>query len=258
MLSADFNGDGVDDFVYRDTSTGEVSVLLLSNNRTSLGVRPIATVPNQSWQIVDVGDYDGDDDPDLLWRNLDTGRLLVWCLEGRKIEDFRSLPFAAVPWEFVATAERAGATDGTHNLLWRHPNDGRLVLWIMNGQHIQQTVRLSRETNRNWQVVGMSQVRGDHPVDTEILWRNRVTGENRLWRIESSRLRVAIELQPVGPAWRVGGYVKATDTSPGRIFWQNTLTGQVVQWRMGSNHMIDTSLPYPFDANTQRRLIAGG
>lgn len=257
LMSADFNGDGINDFVYRDTTTGEVTALLLRQNRNSLATQPIATVPNQAWQIVDVDDYDGDGDGDLLWRNSDTGRLLVWRMDGRRIEGFRTLPSAASSWAFAASAEKEGTADGTHDLLWHNADDGRMVLWIMNGRDIQQTVQLSRETNRNWQVVGMSRVRGEPLVNTEILWRNRVTGENRMWRIEGGRFRVAVELKPVGPAYRIGGFI-GQDAGSSQIFWQNTANGQVVQWVLASNQVIEATHLYAFDPDTNRLLIAGG
>lgn len=255
LLSADFNGDGVEDFIYRDTTSGEVTVLLLRPNRTAIASRPIATVANQAWQIVDAADYDGDGDGDLLWRNANTGRLLVWRLDGRRLVGFTSLPFAREPWQFAAAAEHEDSDD--HDLLWRNADDGRLVLWLMDGRSISRTVQLSRETDPNWQVVGLAEVRGGGPVDTEILWRNTVTGANRIWLIEASRFRFAVELQMVGRAWRVGGLVDADRSRPGKIVWQNTTNGQVVRWTFGDNYTIDATHLFPFDPNPQRLLIAG-
>ncbi len=255
LLDADFNGDGVEDFVYRDTTSGEVTVLLLRPNGNVLASRPIATVANQAWQIVDAADYDGDGDGDLLWRNTDTGRLLVWLLDGRKLVGFRSLPFAKSPWQFAAAAEHADSDD--HDLLWRNADDGRLVLWLMDGRQISRTVQLSREPDPNWKVAGMSEVRGTGPIDTEILWRNVATGENRIWRIEASHFRFAVELRPLGRTWRIGGLVDADRSRPGKVIWQNTADGQVVRWTFGENYTIDAIHLMAFDPNPDRLLIAG-
>jgi len=74
----DFNGNGADGLVWRNTSTGEVDIWSFTGNSTvSVSSQEIAVVPT-SWNLVAVGDYNGDGKADLLWQNSSTGEVDVW------------------------------------------------------------------------------------------------------------------------------------------------------------------------------------
>jgi hypothetical protein len=73
----DFNGDGRDDILWRN-SDGRVTDWLSTANG---GYAPNSahfydSLPN-SWQVAEVGDYNGDGLDDILWRNTD-GRITDW------------------------------------------------------------------------------------------------------------------------------------------------------------------------------------
>jgi hypothetical protein len=73
----DFNGDGRDDILWRN-SDGRVTDWLSTANG---GYVPNSahfydSLPN-SWQVAEVGDYNGDGRDDILWRNTD-GRITDW------------------------------------------------------------------------------------------------------------------------------------------------------------------------------------
>ena len=38
----------------------------------------MATVANKAWQVVGVGDFNGDGVEDVLWRNTSTGQNQIW------------------------------------------------------------------------------------------------------------------------------------------------------------------------------------
>ena len=64
--SPDFDGDGKQDFLWRNTLTGQVGVWLM-NGPTAKAATTIGSPP-LSWVINNVGDFNGDGKSDILWQ----------------------------------------------------------------------------------------------------------------------------------------------------------------------------------------------
>jgi hypothetical protein len=79
----DFDGDGKPDLVWRNTTTGQNAVWYMNGSGTSLvSSNMMPPMTDQAWQIVGIGDFNGDGKPDLVWRNTTTGQNAVWYMNG--------------------------------------------------------------------------------------------------------------------------------------------------------------------------------
>ncbi|MDH3792283.1 MAG: FG-GAP-like repeat-containing protein, partial [Rhodospirillales bacterium] len=76
------------------------------------------------------GDFDGDGNADLLWRNVSTGNTVIWLMEGTA--KLAAQPIGVVPpvWQVVATGDFNG--DGKADILWRHTGNGSTLVWQMD------------------------------------------------------------------------------------------------------------------------------
>jgi hypothetical protein len=78
----DFDGNGYIDVLWRDPTTGAVSIWFLDkkglDSKADLPVRPT------NWKIAQTGDYRGAGTSDILWVN-QRGDLQIWFMNGRKI-----------------------------------------------------------------------------------------------------------------------------------------------------------------------------
>ncbi|HVZ19686.1 MAG TPA: FG-GAP-like repeat-containing protein, partial [Vicinamibacterales bacterium] len=101
--AGDVNGDGHPDLVWQDDATGALSVWYLNGVvRTAAG--PIGSgFVNPVWRLRSVGDYNGDQRPDLIWQQINTNELYAWFLNGASLASSTYLsPTAVNPiWKIV-------------------------------------------------------------------------------------------------------------------------------------------------------------
>jgi hypothetical protein len=112
----DFNGDGRDDLFWRHEN-GTISNWLYAGGlglstfhiNDSVAMRYVST----DWQVVAIGDYNGDGRDDILWRNSTTGHLSNWLGQqngGWLINDTHAL--VAVPLNWVVGPHEFGSGAG--------------------------------------------------------------------------------------------------------------------------------------------------
>jgi FG-GAP-like repeat len=143
----DLNGDGNSDVIWRNSNTGEVtawfmngSTVTASADLTSAGA---SVRPDASWSIAGVGDFNGDGNADILWRNSNDHSVVEWLMNGSTIiggGNVTSGGSAVAPdasWFVVEVGDFNG--DGRSDILWRHNSDGvygQTSAWTMNGTNI--------------------------------------------------------------------------------------------------------------------------
>jgi hypothetical protein len=84
-VTGDFDGDGRSDIFWRNYSTGENYMYLMSGT-TIRGEGYVRTVADTNWHVVEGGDFDGDGKQDLFWRNYSTGQNYIYPMDGLTIK----------------------------------------------------------------------------------------------------------------------------------------------------------------------------
>ena len=76
--TGDFNGDGRDDILWRNNTSGAVFTFLSTANGGVInnGDNSYAAMSNV-WHVEAIGDYNGDGRDDILWRH-DNGTIIDW------------------------------------------------------------------------------------------------------------------------------------------------------------------------------------
>ena len=150
----DFDGDGKDDILWR-RSDGELT--------NWLGTATGAFQPNGShfltnvssdWQIAGVGDFNGDGQDDILWRNLD-GRITDWLGTGDgTFTDNVANAYNSVSldWHVADIGDYNG--DHRADIAWRN-DDGRLTNWLgtADGGFEPNAANALYSVPNDWQVV---------------------------------------------------------------------------------------------------------
>jgi hypothetical protein len=185
-------------------------------------------------------DFNGDGQPDLVWRNGTTGANSVWHMSGATRVGSTALPpNSDVNWQIVAVADFNA--DGRPDLLWRHRTTGATLVWFMNGTTRTSTATLPTVTDVKWQIAGATDFDGDGWTD--ILWRNQSSGANTVW-LMAGTTRVATISLPVDPdtRWQIAGTADFNGDGKPDILWRNQATGDVTVWYMNGTTRLSTRL----------------
>jgi hypothetical protein len=170
--SADFNGDGRDDVLWRNAHTG-AGVIWHSADATL--AQRITTVTNLDWRIATIGDFDGDGASDIIWRNERTGANAIW--PGAEYTSGAALATVSdLNWRVVAAGDLDG--DGLDELIWHNDATGRTSAWTSADFHRRR--ELVRIGNPSWDIIGAGDFDGDGKDD--LLWERFLTKSRVVWR----------------------------------------------------------------------------
>jgi hypothetical protein len=162
--SSDFNGDGRDDLLWRN-SDGTIGYWF-GEADGGFTINPTLThVPSQ-WRVGGTGDFNGDGQDDILWRHAD-GTVGYWF--GRVDGNFSinsQVRQVSGAWEIAGTGDFNG--DGQDDILWRH-DDGRVGTWLGQADG-GFTNGIEIAVPNDWVVEGAGDFDGDGRAD--ILWWN--------------------------------------------------------------------------------------
>src|SRR5213078_1285078 len=144
----DFDGDGRDDILWRNLSTGENYIYLMNGWAIASGGL-IRTVADQAWQVKGIGDFDGDGRADILWRNSSTGENYIYVMNGLTIASegyLRTVVDQA--WKVKGVGDFDG--DGKADILWRNTVTGEDYAYFMNGSVIASEGSLNTAADPYW------------------------------------------------------------------------------------------------------------
>ncbi len=162
---ADFNSDGYPDMLWENSATGQLVVWYLGGTNgmsvTTYG-QVFATVADTHWSVAGTADFNGDRHPDLLWRNSQSGQVLVWNMTGTNgttVSAYGS-PLATLAdptWHIVGTGDTNG--DSHPDIVWQNSSTGRVLRWLLGGTGGTQVqtygAPFATVTDTHWQIVGV-------------------------------------------------------------------------------------------------------
>ncbi len=235
--TADFDGNGKLDFLWRNYKTGENIIWSMNGNSQddSISITPVA---DADWKIQSLADFDNDRKIDILWRNHRTGENAIWFMDGTKLRGGAGVFITQVSdtnWQMQGVADFDG--DGKTDILWRYYGNGeeagKNAIWLMDGTRLRggEGIYITRVPDTKWQIEGVADFDRDGKMD--ILWRNYGTGENGIWLMERTQLRngegIFITRVP-DVNWRMQGIADFDGDGYKDILWRNYGDGQNAIW----------------------------
>ncbi|HEX9092478.1 MAG TPA: VCBS repeat-containing protein, partial [Coriobacteriia bacterium] len=194
-----------------------------------------------SWQVVALGDLDGDGDTDLLWRNAKTGALGAWLLDGTTQARSVALPAVSFPWGQPQDWEVRGLADfngdGKPDIVWRNVYGAHLYVTFLNGTTpVSGTLTWPQRpsnTDFAWQIGAVADLNGDGKPD--VVWNNRSTGALKVWFMNGTTGSSYGTTNPGttgDPNWRVLGAADYNNDGKPDLFLVNSATQEMQVWLM--------------------------
>jgi uncharacterized repeat protein (TIGR02059 family) len=252
---ADFNGDGQSDLLWCDLESKEVKLWLLgpcggseTNDNLPSGVARQLSLGKIEHDLfcVHTGDFNGDGKTDLLWRDMASGLLTIWHIDGEKVIERLPITLRFEPgdpslengpqasgsleWELQGLGDFNH--DAKADILWRNPNNGRLMIWHMDGAEALSGKALNDPAWQGWRIKGLGDFNAS--LDLDLLWRNQQDGQLRIWLMERGGLKenaVPIGGEPL-PDWRLKGLGDLDGDCMTDLLWLDRATGAVHIWLM--------------------------
>jgi hypothetical protein len=238
----DFDGNGFADVVWRNTSTGENSLWLMTAANALGGAATLPTVAGSNWRIQAVGDINRDNLPDIIWRDTTGGSNIAWLMNGSTRVATVNLPSVPAPWQIVGLAD--ANADGTNDLYWRNSTTGENVAWLLDGTPgdsavVSGTLSFPSVVGDTWVLQGVAKVDTDQYPD--LVWRNTSTGNsvsgiNVVWLMTSNQIRRSVDMPAITDQnWQIGKVSDMNDDGYADLLWRNSVTGDNSIWLLDPN-----------------------
>jgi hypothetical protein len=84
---SDFNADHHPDIVWHHRTSGEIVLWYMNGAALVNGTFTTPpSLPDTSWRVVAVADYNSDQQPDLVWRHDTSGQIVAWLMDGAALQ----------------------------------------------------------------------------------------------------------------------------------------------------------------------------
>jgi len=143
---SDLDGDGRADLVWHHRDTGETQIWFMDGHQllrrgTVLGEDGNPAFVGLPFEIVGVGDLEGDGRADIVWHHRDTGETQIWFMNEHQLirratvlgEDGQPA-FVGPPFRIVGVGDLDG--DGQADIVWHHDQTGETQIWFMDGHQL--------------------------------------------------------------------------------------------------------------------------
>lgn len=199
--SHDFNGDGTSDMLVRNAVSGYISYGQVENGTVSAwqGITGLST----DWQVVDVGDFDGDSrSDDILVHNLTDGWVSIGQTENGVIQSWSGVALLSTDWQVVGAGDFD--SDGlTDDILVHNASDGWVSVGLTENGSLQSWMGITLLPT-GWEVVGVGDFDEDGYLD-DILVRNESNGWVSVGLTENGSLQSWTGITQLSSDWQVDG-----------------------------------------------------
>ncbi|MBF0538355.1 MAG: VCBS repeat-containing protein [Nitrospirae bacterium] len=172
-------------------------------------------------------DFDGNGTSDALWRDISTGNVYIWLMQGTTISIGDFAVKGLLDWVILGVGDFNG--DGKSDIVLQN-KQGDVYIWLMDGTKISTGGYATRGLSNAWTLKAVGDFDSDGKAD--ILWQNS-NGDVYVWLMDGANIKNAGYIaRGVGAEWKIKAVADLNGDKKSDIIWQNTNTGAVFVWLM--------------------------
>jgi hypothetical protein len=186
------------DVLWFNYSNGNVVAWIIQNAAVTSGPVLGSGAPSQ-WQLVGVGNFEGNGTDDILWENQSTALVGAWVITAGSnysaptVTGWEGLGYATSGWALVASGDLG---NGTADVLWENNSTGVVEAWIISNGAVASTPTLSTASPPSqWQILGAGNLTGQ-TSGGDVLLRNLSSGMVDSWIIQADAYQSTSVLGP--------------------------------------------------------------
>jgi hypothetical protein len=218
------------------------------------------------------GDFNQDGKVDLVFRNVNTNRHMVWTMDGitRTAGVWVNPNPASADWQavgaddFDSAASPGAGPDGKSDLVFYNVSTGAVEFWLMNANNrVGATVPLTGGATLalNWKLAATGDFNADGKPD--LVWRNSTSQKIVIWTMNgTAKIGNIIPTpdQAVDANWEIVAALDYNNDGARDFLWYNTTSGKIVHWFMNASVARITGIfNNPANAGDNNwRVYAGG
>src|SRR6185437_15754233 len=204
--SADYDGDGLQDILWRNQVSNTWSVWLMRGTSVREQGPTFPGPPGRNWSLLTGGsDRNFDGMADLLWADPVGNRMTVWLVRGTEL--FERGPVIEGPpgdgWLCVAARDFDG--DGMPDVLWYNPVTNLMTVWLMRGTEPVERGPEIPGPGAGWFAIFGSDFDRDGLAD--VFWYNPDRDRMAVWLMRGTAVRARGAEIPTPPSadWMLAG-----------------------------------------------------
>lgn len=150
---ADFDRDNIMDIFWNNPDTGRNGVTYLDSDGQLDGDYGFYNEMSAEWQPRGVADFNGDDHADVVFRNPDTGEVVIVIFYNLAAQGTFTVTTIATEWDIKGVGDFNN--DDYNDLLWRNETTGQNGVLFMQGlSPYGNTLIDTMDSTRGWDISG--------------------------------------------------------------------------------------------------------
>jgi len=153
-----------------------------------------------------------------FWRNIQTGDLAVWNMDGVTLKS-EELVASAIPLGWKIAGRGDLDANGTLDLVWRDDEAGDVAVWLLKGADVIRAPVISSGVPFAWRIVGVGDVNGDGKAD--LIWHDEQTGDVAVWLMDGASVsQIPVLSAGVPLNWQIASVLDLNGDGKADLVWR--------------------------------------
>jgi hypothetical protein len=231
----DLDNNGTADVLWRHPTSGIVAAWYMTPGTGAVQRGEVlSTGLPGDWIITGMGDLDGNDTADVVWRHVPSGLVAAWYMTPGTGAIGSSAVLATIPPDWVIGGVGDLDNNGTADVLWRHPTSGIVAAWYMTPGTgaIGASAVLATGLPATWIIGGVGDLDGNGTAD--VVWRHVPSGLMAAWLMTPGTGAVGTSgvISTITPEWLIGGMGDLDGNGTADVVWRHVPSGAAGGWLM--------------------------